>query len=55
MIASSLSEMGKAMAPALFNHLWQSTLFAITAGLLTLFLRSNQARTRCWLWLAASN
>jgi len=54
MIAYSLSEMCKAIAPGLGNHLWQSTLFAITAGLLTLFLRRNQARTRYWLWLAAS-
>jgi uncharacterized protein (TIGR03435 family) len=36
------------------NHLWQSTLFAITAGLLTLALRKNRARARYWLWLAAS-
>jgi uncharacterized protein (TIGR03435 family) len=54
MIANSLSEMCKAVAPALGNHLWQSTLFAITAGLLTLFLRSNRALIRYWLWLAAS-
>ena len=36
------------------NHLWQSTLFAIATGLLTLMLRKNAARTRYWLWLAAS-
>ena len=36
------------------NHLWQSTLFAVAAGLLTLALRNNAARTRYWLWLAAS-
>jgi bla regulator protein blaR1 len=36
------------------NHLWQSTGFAAFAGLLTLALRGNQARTRYWLWLAAS-
>jgi uncharacterized protein (TIGR03435 family) len=34
--------------------LWQSTIFAVIAGLLTLLLRKNQARTRYWLWLAAS-
>jgi hypothetical protein len=28
------------------NHLWQSTLFAAVAGLLTLALRKNHARTR---------
>ena len=37
-----------------FNHLWQSTLFAGVAGLLTLALRRNWAQTRYWLWLAAS-
>jgi uncharacterized protein (TIGR03435 family) len=34
--------------------LWQSTLFAVVAGLLTLLLRKNHARARHWLWLAAS-
>jgi bla regulator protein blaR1 len=43
-----------AIAPALGNHLWQSTLFALAAALLTLILRKNQARARYWLWLAAS-
>jgi len=41
------------LAP-LANHLWQSTLFAGIAGLLTLFLRNNRARSRHWVWLAAS-
>lgn len=36
------------------NHLWQSTVFAAVAGLLTLALRRNSAQTRYWLWLAAS-
>jgi len=31
-------------------HIWQSTLFAGTAGLLTLLLRRNRARTRYWVW-----
>ena len=35
-------------------HLWQSTLFAICAGLLTLGFRRNRARVRYWLWFAAS-
>jgi hypothetical protein len=39
---------------ALANHLWQSTVFACIAGLLTLTLRNNHARTRHWLWLVAS-
>jgi bla regulator protein BlaR1 len=54
MIAESLSAMGEALAPALGNHLWQSTVFAIAAGLLTLILRKNHARTRYGLWLTAS-
>jgi bla regulator protein BlaR1 len=41
------------LAP-LVNHLWQSTLFATVAGLVTLVLRRNQARVRYRLWLAAS-
>jgi uncharacterized protein (TIGR03435 family) len=36
------------------NHLWQSTLFAGVAGLLTLALRKNSARVRHWVWVAAS-
>jgi bla regulator protein BlaR1 len=36
------------------DHLWQSTLFAGVAGLLTLALRKNRARVRHWVWLAAS-
>jgi bla regulator protein BlaR1 len=39
---------------ALANHLWQSTLFAGLAGLLTLALRNNRARVRHGVWLAAS-
>src|SRR5258708_13369892 len=36
------------------NHLWQSTVFAIAVGMLTLALRKHQARVRYSLWLAAS-
>jgi bla regulator protein BlaR1 len=36
------------------NHLWQSTLFAGVAGLLTLALKKNSARVRYWVWLVAS-
>jgi uncharacterized protein (TIGR03435 family) len=54
MIPKYLSAMWPAIAPALGNHLWQSTLCAVLAGLLTLLLRKNHARTRYWLWLAAS-
>jgi bla regulator protein BlaR1 len=54
MILNNLSAMLRAFAPALGNHLWQSTMFAIAAGLLTLILRKNQARIRYSIWLAAS-
>jgi len=54
MIATLLSSMWPLIAPALGNHLWQSSLFGIAAGLLTLILRKNHARTRYWLWLVAS-
>jgi uncharacterized protein (TIGR03435 family) len=39
---------------AVGNHLWQSTVFAAVAASLTLLLRKNHARTRYWLWVAAS-
>jgi bla regulator protein blaR1 len=42
------------MLSPLLNHLWQSTAFAAVAGMLTLALRKNRARTRHWLWFAAS-
>src|SRR5882762_6635695 len=54
MIPNHLSAMWTALAPALGNHLWQSTLFASIAGLLTLALRKNHARVRYWVWLATS-
>jgi uncharacterized protein (TIGR03435 family) len=43
-----------AIAAPLANHLWQSTLFAAAAALLTLMLRKNHAQTRYWVWLTAS-
>jgi bla regulator protein blaR1 len=42
------------VAPALENHLWQSTAFVATAWGVTFALRKNQARERYWVWLAAS-
>jgi bla regulator protein BlaR1 len=54
MIAKYLSGMWTSVAPAVGNHLWQSTLFAVVAGLFTLMLRKNQARARYWIWMAAS-
>jgi bla regulator protein blaR1 len=49
-----LSGVWAAIAPAVGNHLWQSTLFAAVAAMMTLALRKNQARVRYRLWLAAS-
>ena len=49
-----LSGVWAAISPAVGNHLWQSTLFAAVAAMLTLALRKNQARVRYRLWLAAS-
>ena len=50
-----LTEFWKASwSAAIINHLWQSTLVMFIAWLLTLVLKRNQARTRYWVWLAAS-
>jgi len=38
----------------LSNHLWQSTLFAIVAWLITLSLKKNRARIRYWVWFSVS-
>jgi len=54
MIPDSSSAVWIAIVPAMANHLWQSTLFAVVAALLTLSLRKNHARVRYRLWLAAS-
>jgi bla regulator protein BlaR1 len=39
---------------ALLNHLWQSTAVVGIAWLLSLALKTNHARTRYWVWMAAS-
>lgn len=44
----------EAWTSALVNHLWQSTAVAVLVWLLAGVLRSNQARTRYWLWMIAS-
>ncbi len=36
------------------NHLWQSTIFAAVAWLLTIAFRQNRAHVRYWLWFSAS-
>jgi bla regulator protein BlaR1 len=42
------------MLGAIGDHLWQSTLVAAGAALLTLFLRNNRAQVRHAVWFAAS-
>jgi Zn-dependent protease with chaperone function len=42
------------MLPALFDHLWQSTLLAVLFGLSVLALHKAPAATRHGLWFAAS-
>ncbi|HEX4029825.1 MAG TPA: M56 family metallopeptidase [Terracidiphilus sp.] len=42
------------LTAALVNHLWQSTLVVGIAWLLALALSKNHARTRYWVWMAAS-
>jgi bla regulator protein blaR1 len=37
-----------------FNHLWQSTVFAVAVAVACAALRRNSPRLRYWLWLAAS-
>jgi bla regulator protein BlaR1 len=53
MIPASISAWGAIAAP-IANHLWQSTVFAVVAGLLTLTLTRHRAHLRYSLWLAAS-
>jgi bla regulator protein blaR1 len=54
MIPRCSSAIWAALSPALGNHLWQSTRFALAAARLSLMLRKHPARARYWLWLAAS-
>src|ERR1017187_2446829 len=42
------------MIGELTTHVWQSTLFACVAGLLTAAYRKNRAKVRYWLWFSAS-
>jgi len=53
-IAAVWSFSPASISAPLANHLWQSTLFAGAAALLTLLLKKNRAGARYWLWLAAS-
>lgn len=42
------------MIGELINHLWQSTLFAVAVGLVTVAFGKNRAEVRYGLWLSAS-
>jgi bla regulator protein BlaR1 len=42
------------MIGELTNHLWQSTLFAVAAGLLAIACQKNRAQVRFWLWMSSS-
>ena len=42
------------MMADIFNHLWQSTMFAAVVALLCFACRRNRARLRYGLWLVAS-
>ena len=50
----NFSALWNSFAPAIGNHLWQSTLVALAAAALTLALRRHNARVRYIVWLAAS-
>src|SRR5687768_5849599 len=39
---------------AIGSHVWQSTLFAMAAGLFSVMLRNNSASVRYWIWFAAA-
>ena len=39
---------------AIANHIWQSTLFAVVAGLAAMMCRTNSASVRYWIWFAAA-
>ena len=49
-----LASSGQPGAGSFLNHLWQSTLFALAVGLLTIACRRSHARVRYWLWFSSS-
>ena len=42
------------MLDMLWNHLWQSTVFAAAVAVVAVAFRRNRAQVRYWLWLTAS-
>ena len=54
MITTDLLSIGNTFWSGMANHLWQSTLFAVAAWLITLFMKKNRARIRYWIWFTVS-
>ncbi len=54
MINPDLLSIGNYFWHGMANHLWQSTLFAVSAWLITLFLKKNRARIRYRIWVTVS-
>ena len=54
MIVHALQDTSGTVLIGIANHLWQSTLFALAMALLAVAFRHHHARTRYWLWFAAS-
>src|SRR5262245_16652222 len=51
--SGSLNEWRRKM-DAIASHLWQSTIFAVTAAMMAWVFRPNCASVRYWMWFAAS-
>ena len=54
MINADLLSIDNTLGLGIANHLWQSTLFAAAAWLITIFLKKNRARVRYWIWFSVS-
>ncbi len=54
MLAHYLAKIFAAIYLPMANHLWQSTVCLVFAGLLVLTMRHDHARVRYGIWLAAS-
>lgn len=53
-VAQKEGRLSATFFPDLLNHLWQSTIFAGVAALVTLLMRQNSAAVRYRIWFAAS-
>jgi tetratricopeptide (TPR) repeat protein/beta-lactamase regulating signal transducer with metallopeptidase domain len=54
MVNADLLSVANTFVLSMANHLWQSTLFAGAAWLITMFLKKNRARIRYWIWFSVS-